>query len=88
MFNLTLFRAVFYQSRIPQLISSIDLTMVQFNPAFCEFVGYSPDELEKLSMEKISHPDDMAADAQLFGELLDRKRDEYQLEKRYIHKSG
>ncbi|MEH7415250.1 PAS domain S-box protein [Neobacillus drentensis] len=88
MFNLTLFRAVFYQSRMPQLISSIDLTMVQFNPAFCDFVGYSPAELEKLSMEEISHPDDMAVDTQLFGELLNHQRDEYQLEKRYIHKSG
>ncbi|ULT59115.1 PAS domain S-box protein [Neobacillus drentensis] len=88
MLNLTLFREIFYQSRIPQLISTIDFTMVQFNPAFCEFVGYSSGELEKLSVEEISHPDDMITDTRLFKELLDYQRNEYQFEKRYIHKSG
>ncbi|MEH7118198.1 PAS domain S-box protein [Neobacillus vireti] len=88
MFNLTLFREVFDQSRIPQLIASIDSANAQFNPAFCEFVGYTAEELAKMSMEEISHPDDMIVDELLFGELLNYHRDEYQLEKRYIHKSG
>jgi two-component system sporulation sensor kinase A len=88
MFNLSLFQEVFYQSRIPQLIGSIDLSSLLYNPAFCEFVGYSSAELNSLPMEAISHPDDMRKDARLFGELLEGQRDEYQLEKRYIHKSG
>ncbi|PLS07248.1 PAS domain S-box protein [Neobacillus cucumis] len=88
MFNLTQFREVFYQAKIPQLISSVDYSTTQFNPAFCEFLGYSSDELANLSMEEISHPDDMVKDAQLFGEVLNRQRDRYQLEKRYFHKSG
>ncbi len=66
----------------------MDFTNVQFNPAFCEFLGYSLDELASLSVEATSHPDDMIKDAHLFGELLDCQRDVYQLEKRYIHKSG
>jgi len=88
MFNFTLFKEVFYQSRIPQLIGSIDFTTLQYNPAFCEFLGYSMEELISLPMEAISHPEDMPKDAKLFDELLKGKRDEYQLEKRYIHKSG
>jgi two-component system, sporulation sensor kinase A len=88
MFNLTLFQEVFYQSRIPQLIASLDLTLTQYNPAFCEFVGYTLDELSFLSMESLSHPEDMPKDAQLFRDILSGQRDEYQLEKRYIHKSG
>ncbi|MFZ7943509.1 ATP-binding protein [Neobacillus sp. 19] len=88
MFNLTLFKELFYQSRIPQLISSTDFSTIQYNPAFGEFLGYAIEELTTLSVESISHPEDMQKDAQLFGELLNGKRDEYQLEKRYFHKSG
>ncbi|WP_160719085.1 PAS domain S-box protein [Bacillus sp. USDA818B3_A] len=88
MVNLTLFREVFYQSKIPQLISSIDNLNIQYNPAFCEFIGYSVDELTTMTMEEISYPDDMVNDTFLFDEVLKRKREKYQLEKRYIHRSG
>ncbi|MFK9090441.1 ATP-binding protein [Bacillus salipaludis] len=88
MFNLSLFKEVFYQSRIPQLIGLTDFSILLYNPAFCEFLGYSLEEISSLSVESVSHPEDMAKDTQLFGELLSGQRDEYQLEKRYIHKSG
>jgi two-component system sporulation sensor kinase A len=88
MFSSNLFIEVFYQSRIPQVISSTDLSNLQYNPAFFDFLGYTLDETEFLSVEQVSHPDDMPLDEQLLSELIDRKRDEYQIEKRYFHKSG
>lgn len=88
MFNLTLYQEVFYQSKIPQLIVLIDFSKVQYNPAFGDFIGYSLDELTSIPVESVSYPDDMPRDTQLFGEILSGHRDEYQLEKRYIHKSG
>ena len=88
MFNLTLYHEVFYQSRIPQVIASIDLSKIQYNPAFCDFLGYTMDEISELTIESFSHPEDMPNDAQLFGGILSGIRDEYQLEKRFIHKLG
>jgi two-component system, sporulation sensor kinase A len=88
MFNLTLYHEVFYQSRIPQVIASIDFSLTQYNPAFCDFVGYSMAEISSLTIESFSHPEDMPIDTQLFGEILTGQKDEYQLEKRFIHKTG
>lgn len=88
MLNLILFKEVFYQSRIPQLIGNSDFSEIEFNPAYCEFTGYSIEELAEIPIEDISHPDDIGIDYQLFTELLLGKRDQYQLEKRFIHKSG
>ncbi|EKN70755.1 PAS/PAC sensor signal transduction histidine kinase [Neobacillus bataviensis LMG 21833] len=88
MFNFTLYKEVFFQSRIPQLIGTTDFSTIQYNPAFCEFLGYSFEEITSLPLEAVSHPEDMLVDARLFGEILNGERDEYQLEKRYIHKLG
>jgi two-component system, sporulation sensor kinase A len=88
MLNTRLFKEFFYQSRLPQTIGKVDFSNIQYNPAFCDFIGYSMDELANLSIENLSHPDDMASDLQLFGEIASGQRSEYQIEKRYIHKSG
>ncbi|MDN3015231.1 PAS domain S-box protein [Paenibacillus sp. BSR1-1] len=88
MFNSTLLKEVFYQSRIPQLIGCIDFTNMQYNPAFCDFLGFTMDELASLSIEEVSHKEDLANDVHLFREILSGRRNEYEIEKRYIHKSG
>ena len=51
-------------------------------------LGYSIDEINSKTMEKITHPDDLITDAALFQELLAGKRTQYQIEKRYFHKDG
>ncbi|MGG1674461.1 PAS domain S-box protein [Neobacillus sp. NRS-1170] len=88
MFNSTHFKEVFYQSRIPQLIGCIDFTNIQFNPAFCDFLGFTMDELAEISFEEVSYKEDLAKDIHLFQEILSGQRNEYEIEKRYIHKSG
>ncbi|WP_251551809.1 PAS domain-containing sensor histidine kinase [Neobacillus muris] len=88
MLHSSLFKEVFFQSRIPQLIGKSDFSFVQYNPAFCEFTGYTVEELASMPMASISHPDDQVLDEKLFSEILNGERNQYQLEKRYIHKSG
>ncbi|MCM4167680.1 Adaptive-response sensory-kinase SasA [Arenibacter antarcticus] len=51
-------------------------------------LGYSEEELRKLSFFDITHPDDLEETENLMSQLMDRKRDFYTLEKRYIHKKG
>jgi two-component system, cell cycle sensor histidine kinase and response regulator CckA len=58
------------------------------NAALERFVGYSEAELTSLSFRELAHPLDADLDRQLYAELLEGKRDHYQLEKRYIHKDG
>ncbi|OLS36883.1 PAS domain S-box protein [Bacillus sp. MRMR6] len=88
MIDSILFKEVFYQSRIPQLIGSQDMQNTQYNPAFSEFLGYTMEDLHRLSVFDLSHPDDFEHDFFLFKEILAGKRNEYEIEKRYLHKNG
>ena len=51
-------------------------------------MGYSEDELLKLTFQDITHPDDLNTDLSLLQQLIDSEIDRYQLEKRYITKAG
>ena len=88
MFQSSLFKEIFLQSRIPQLVSTLDFSEMRFNQAFSEFIGYSLEELKYLSIIDFSHPDDFINDDVLYLELANGLRKEYQIQKRYIHKSG
>ncbi len=61
---------------------------LRVNDALCQIVGYSKDELTKLTFQDITHPDDLNTDLYLLRQLIDNEIDRYQLEKRYIQKNG
>jgi PAS domain S-box-containing protein len=54
------------------------------NRALSEIVGYESAELLQLTFQDITHPDDLEADLQLVGEVIDGVRRSYRMEKRYI----
>lgn len=58
------------------------------NQALTDLTGFSADELIELNFRDFTHPDDLDADVQLYGELLEGKRERYILDKRYIRKNG
>ena len=61
---------------------------LRVNPALCEIVGYSEDELLHMTFQEITHPDDLVNDLRHLEGLLASQIDAYQMEKRYIHKRG
>lgn len=71
-------------------MSVIDLNgrLQKANISMTTILGYSESELRELSFFDITHPDDLERTKVLMSELMDRKRDSYSLEKRYIHKKG
>ncbi len=58
------------------------------NDSICNLLGYKKDELQMLTFQDITHPDDLNKDLQLLQKTLDGSVDNYQMEKRYLHKSG
>jgi len=60
----------------------------QVNDALVDFLGYSRTELAELTFADVTHPDDVDLDVQLFAELLEGRRESYEIEKRYIHRDG
>lgn len=83
-----LFKQAFFQSNIVQLMIPLDQSELIFNHAFCEFLGCSETEITMSTIQDFLHPDDYEMDLFLYKELLSGRRTSYQIEKRFIHKSG
>src|SRR5262245_52386020 len=58
------------------------------NRALQRFLGYSEAELCELPFPRFTHPEDVDLDWDLFTQLTSGKREYYQIDKRYLHKSG
>ncbi|XXM72642.1 PAS domain S-box protein [Lysinibacillus sphaericus] len=84
----SLFKEVFYQSRIPQLVMTLDETKVTVNPAFKQFIGYKDETWQWSSLKDFSHPEDYEVDMKFLGEVIKGNRHEYQMEKRFITRTG
>ena len=82
------FRIAFEQSAAGICISALDGRYLHANAAFCEFVGYSLDELRHLNSADVSHPDDRRRAAELLARMTSGELHEARWERRYIHKSG
>ncbi|KYG71586.1 PAS domain S-box-containing protein [Roseivirga ehrenbergii] len=61
---------------------------LQVNKSLSQIIGYSKNELEKLTFADITHPADLEKDYKLLDQLTNGKIDSYQMEKRYFHKKG
>jgi PAS domain S-box-containing protein len=57
------------------------------NDRSCQITGYSREELMRLRMMDITHPDDLPRNKELFRTLL-HSGQSFDLEKRYLHKDG
>ncbi|MBF0179455.1 MAG: response regulator [Magnetococcales bacterium] len=63
--------------------------LLEVNQAFATMLGYdSPDELQGVSVEEITHPDDFTANVDLICQLRDHVIDSFVLEKRYLTKTA
>jgi PAS domain S-box-containing protein len=81
-------RAILEGAGVGIAVITLDGRLVMSNAAFCDLLGYTEAELEKLTPNDVTHPDDAAADFNLFQELLAGTRQRYTIEKRYIRKDG
>ncbi|MBA3415144.1 MAG: PAS domain S-box protein [Chloroflexia bacterium] len=82
------FRTAFASSALGTALVGLDGRWLAVNPALCETVGYSEEELLRRTFQAITHPDDHAEDARLIGLLLAGEIPAIRFEKRYIHKRG
>ena len=69
-------------------ISPVTGHWLHANNRLCEIFGYSCEELMQLTWSDLTHPDDIAADEIEFQRVLQGKSEGYQMDKRFISKSG
>ena len=83
-----LFQATFEQAAVGMAHVALDGGFLRVNQRFCDITSYSSDELQRLTFQAITHPDDLAADEAKARQLLDGAIETYSSEKRYIRKDG
>ena len=62
--------------------------LLRCNPAFSGIVGYTEPELPTLTFEGITHPEDLPLTRSMYREVIQGKRDRYQIRKRYLRRNG
>jgi two-component system, cell cycle sensor histidine kinase and response regulator CckA len=70
------------------LVDGVTHEILQVNPAMAGMLGYTPDELVGRLFEEITHLGDIADDCGHLERLMAGETSSYQMQKRYIHKSG
>jgi len=80
------FRSSFDHAAIGMAQVGMDGQWVKVNRAMSRLIGYTEDELRRLTFQDITHPDDLEIDLGYVQQLLKGEIVTYQMEKRYIHK--
>ena len=82
------FRAMFENMAVGFGLMSLDRRVLKVNQYMIQLTGYPNDELLALNPTEFAHPEDRSKDRELYQELIMGKREQYQVEKRYIRKGG
>lgn len=84
-----LFRSLFEQAGVG--VSMCDANTGEFiktNKRYCEIVGYSLQELQSMTLSKITHEADLVLQDRMTASMLNGELHEYRIEKRYLKKDG
>jgi PAS domain S-box-containing protein len=83
-----LLRSAFERSPSGISVFDLDGRWLQINRAYCRMRGYEPEELIGAAFEKVTHPDDVAADREFVAAAIAGKLDSSVREKRNVCKDG
>ena len=81
-------KAAFDYSPIGKALVALDGRFMGANDMLCRILGYTKEELLIKTFQELTHPDDLEADLAYVNLLLAGKINEYEMEKRYLHKQG
>ncbi|WP_245602602.1 PAS domain S-box protein [Gloeothece verrucosa] len=82
------FRSIFKQAAVGIVQISLSGQLILFNDKFLDIVQYSATELQKKTVQSISHSDDFEQEYILMQTMLKGERDDFALEKRYLCQDG
>jgi diguanylate cyclase (GGDEF)-like protein/PAS domain S-box-containing protein len=82
------FRTLVENASVAMALSDERGRLVEANPAYCSFLGYSQQELGNLTVARLTHPDDRKAGTAAFKDLLRGGREVIHLEQRMLRRDG
>ncbi len=81
-------RSVFENSAVGVALTDLKGRFIATNLVYQRMLGYTEDELQQLTFLDITHEENVEDNRTLIGELLDGKRQQFQIEKQYRRKDG
>ena len=82
------FRSAFDNATIGKAIVGLDGSWLAVNPALCDLLGYSDEDLLKTNFQSLTHPEDLRDDLLKLDLLKAGSIPAYQIKKRYIRANG
>ena len=80
--------AVFENSAIGVALTDLNGRLLFTNSAYQKMLGYTEEEIRKLTFVELTHEDHRETNLKLVTELLEGKRKQFQIEKKYRRKDG
>lgn len=80
------FRAIFTQAAVGLVVADLNHQILEANQKFCDLLGYSLDELRRLTVAHVTHPEDLPETQAHARALLAGEIPHFSLDKRYIRK--
>src|SRR5712692_517923 len=81
-------QTAFENSAIGMMMRDCSDRFIASNSVFQNMLGYTESELSQLSNEDVTYDEDCRANLELIRELLEGRRQHFQIEKRYRRKDG
>ena len=82
------FRGTFEQAAVGMGHLALDGRWLRVNQRLCDIVGYTRQEFLALTVQDLTHPDDLETDLAYSQQVLVNEISTYSMEKRYFHKDG
>ncbi len=82
------FRGTFDQAAVGIAHVDADGKWLKVNQRYCDILGYTEVELLHMTFREVTHPDDVAPNAEYYRRLRAGEIADYAIEKRYIRKDG
>ncbi|MES2458429.1 MAG: PAS domain S-box protein [Bacteroidota bacterium] len=82
------FKQAFEHSLIGMAMISPEGKWKKVNKSLCQILGYTEEELKQLSVQQITHADDLGESVDVLRRLAKGEIEEVKYEKRYVHKDG
>jgi PAS domain S-box-containing protein len=82
------FRSVFDNAEVGISLAGLDGKHLAVNQSLCQMLGYTENELQVLTFQEITYPEDLEIDLYHYQKLLSNEIDSFHIEKRFLHKNG
>jgi|GEM_PF-5843089 len=82
------FEAMFDEAVVGMSLLDRQGKVMTSNQQLQAMLSYSAEELSKISWFELTHPEDLKKEYNLYQDILNNRKDSYQIDKRYLKKNG